>query len=119
MVRMQHDESNDKVKSQMNVSAVRHDLQMAINDLDKALTLNPRLVYAWFNKGNIYYSLGDYTSALECYNRALELRSDFPEAYYNRGLTYLSLGNRESGRADLSRAGELGILPSYSVLKRI
>lgn len=119
MVRMQHDESTDKVKSQMNVSAVRHDLQMAINDLDKALTLNPRLVYAWFNKGNIYYSLGDYTSALECYNRALELRSDFPEAYYNRGLTYLSLGNRESGRADLSRAGELGILPSYSVLKRI
>ena len=119
MVRQQHDENTDEAKGQMNLAAVRHDLQMAIVDLDKALELSPRLVYAWFNKGNIYYSLGDYTSALECYNRALELRSDFPEAYYNRGLTYLSLGNRESGRADLSRAGELGILPSYSLLKRI
>lgn len=119
MLRQQHDEKGDEAKGQMDLAAVRHDLQMALVDLDRVLELSPRLVYAWFNKGNIYYSLGDFTSALECYNRALELRNDFPEAYYNRGLTYLSLGNRESGRADLSRAGELGILPSYSILKRI
>lgn len=119
MKQLQKDDKPDAAKNQMEAAEARHDMQMAMKDLDKALELNPRLIYAWFNKGNIYYALGDYTSALECYNRALELRSDFPEAYYNRGLTYMSLGNKESGRHDLSRAGELGILPSYSLLKRM
>lgn len=109
----------DKGQSQLENAEAAHDLQMAVNDLDKSLQLNPGLVYAWYNKGGIYYELGDYTSALECYNQALKLRPDFAEALYNRGLTYLSLGNKESGRADLSRSGELGILPSYSLLKRM
>lgn len=119
MLRQQQENKSNATDEQMVLAEARHDMQMALSDLDNALKLNPRLVYAWFNKGNIYYSLGDYTSALECYNRALELRTDFPEAYYNRGLTYMSLGNKESGRNDLSRAGELGILPSYSLLKRM
>lgn len=115
----QQEKNSGTAQSQMETAEARHDLQMAVKDLDMAIRLNPRFIYAWFNKGNIYYSLGDFTSALECYNRALELRADFPEALYNRGLTYLSLGNKESGRHDLSRAGELGILPSYSLLKRM
>ena len=32
---------------------------------------------------------------------------------------YFKLGNREKGVADLSNAGELGVLPSYNVLKRM
>ena len=103
----------------MSLRSPREDLRLAGADLDQAISLDPRLTYAWFNKGNIYYSLGDYTSALECYNKALEINRNFGEAYYNRGLTYLNLGNKESGRADLSRAGELGILPSYSLMKRM
>lgn len=31
----------------------------------------------------------------------------------------MRLGNRPSGVNDLSKAGELGILPSYTVLKRM
>jgi len=29
------------------------------------------------------------------------------------------MGNKDSGVADLSKAGELGVLPSYNVLKRM
>jgi tetratricopeptide (TPR) repeat protein len=93
--------------------------QLAMADYDVALKLNPRLVYAWFNKGTIYYQLEDYTSALRCFNEAIAINPDFAEAYYNRGITYLRLGNKQSGTADLSKAGELGILPSYNLLKKM
>lgn len=119
MLRQQLEENTNSSANQMSTTEALHDFQTALTDYDKVLALNPQFVYAWFNKGNIYYALGDFTSALECYNRAIQLRRDFPEALYNRGLTYLSLGNKESGRKDLSRAGELGILPSYSLLKRM
>jgi tetratricopeptide (TPR) repeat protein len=76
-------------------------------------------VYAHYNKGNIYMMQGDFTSAISCYSYAIELKPDLAEAYYNRGLMYLRMGNKSKGIADLSRAGELGVLPSYNILKRM
>ena len=92
---------------------------LALADYDDALRLNPRLVYAWFNKGNIYYNSGDYTSALRCYSEALETDPQFASALFNRGITYLRMGNKQQAFADLSKAGELGVLPSYNLLKRM
>lgn len=100
-------------------SPAKADIRMAMEDFTKALELDPRLVYAWFNRGWLYYMAGDYTSALECYNKALEINSDFGEAYYNRALTYLRMGNKHAAHDDLSKAGELGVLPSYNLLKRM
>lgn len=93
--------------------------QLAISDYDAALRLNPRLVYALYNKGNIYYNLGQFTSALDCYSSALRIDPDFGDALYNRGITYLRMGNKRAAFADLSRAGELGVIPSYNLLKRM
>ena len=90
-----------------------------LSDYDKVLQLNPGLIYAWYNKGNIMLSIGDLTSALQCYSEAIRISPTFGQAYYNRGLVYLQLGNKASGVADLSKAGELGVLPSYNVLKRM
>ena len=91
----------------------------AIADFDEALRLNPRLVYAWFDKGNVFYSIGDYTSAIQCFSEAIGINPDFGQAYFNRGLTYLRNGNKSQAFADLSKAGELGVLPSYNLLKRM
>lgn len=92
---------------------------LAIADYDRALRINPRLMFAWFNKGNLYYDNGDYTSALRCFNEALETDPQFAAALFNRGITYLRLGNKRQAFADLSKAGELGVLPSYNLLKRM
>ena len=94
-------------------------LDLMITDLDNAIKLSPRNVYAHFNKGNVYMLQGDFTSAISCYTTAIEQQPDLAEAYYNRGLMYLRMGNKTLGIADLSKAGELGILPSYNVLKRM
>ena len=94
-------------------------LDLMMKDLDQALKLSPKNVYAHFNKGNVYMLQGDYTSAISCYSTVIELKPDLGEAYYNRGLMYLRMGNKTLGVADLSKAGELGVLPSYNVLKRM
>ena len=94
-------------------------LDLIMADLEQAIKLSPKNVYAHFNKGNVYMLQGDYTSAISCYSYAIELNPDLAEAYYNRGLMYLRMGNKNMGVADLSRAGELGVLPSYNILKRM
>lgn len=88
-----------------------------ISDLDRAIELSPRLVYAWYNKGTLLYEATDYPRAEECFTRAIEINPDFPEAYFNRALVYLAQGDRDRAFADLSRAGELGVLQAYSLMK--
>ena len=94
-------------------------MQQIMKDLDKVIELSPRNVYALFNKGNMYVNMQDLTAAVSCYTEAIGIKPDFGEAYYNRGLVYLQFGNKSKGIEDLSKAGELGILPSYNVLKRM
>ena len=91
----------------------------AIADLDEILRSEPRMVYAWFNKGVIYYNLGDYTAAMQAFAEALAVDPTLGAAYYNRGLCYMHVGNRQAAFADLSKAGELGVLPSYNLIKRM
>lgn len=88
-------------------------------DLDKVAELSPRMAFVYFNRGNLAVESGDLTSALSAYTKAIEAKPDMGEAYYNRGYVYMKLGNKEAGVADLSKAGELGIVPSYNLLKRM
>ena len=114
------DESQkDKSNKSFGLDVEMINLKKALEDLDKVIELSPALVYAYFNKGDIYLKKGDYTAAISCYTAAIEKRPDFGEAYYNRGIAYFQLGNMESGVKDLSKAGELGIMSSYNVLKRM
>ncbi|MDE5840655.1 MAG: tetratricopeptide repeat protein, partial [Muribaculaceae bacterium] len=94
-------------------------IAMAAADFDTAARLNPRLQHAWYNKGIILYTQRDYSQAAECFSKAIEIDPEFGAAYYNRGLCQLSSGKKNEAFADLSRAGELGILPSYNILKRM
>ena len=104
---------------ELDEKKTNHEINEIISDLNHVLELSPRNVYALFNKGNAYIIIQNYTEAITCYTEAIEVKPDFGEAYYNRGLMYLRMGNKERGVADLSKAGELGILPSYNVLKRM
>lgn len=103
------------VASQM----VKHELSEAISDFDRTIELSPSMPFPYYDKGNLLVEMQDYTSALAAYTQAIEAKPDFGEAYYNRGYVYLKLGNKEAGTRDLSKAGELGVMPSYNLLKRM
>ncbi len=87
--------------------------------LQQVLELSPRSPYAIYNMAGTRLLQGRLNEALQGYSQALALKPDLGEAYYNRGLVHLRLGQKAEGVADLSKAGELGILPSYNVIKRM
>ncbi len=109
----------EDARSQEDQRLAMQSIAMAASDFDAATRLDPRLIHAWFNMGYILYTQRDYSQAAECFSKALELDPDFGAAYYNRGLCALSAGKKAEAFADLSRAGELGVLPSYNILKRM
>ena len=74
---------------------------------------------AYYNKGVLLAESGNYVEAIEALSRAISLKPDFGEAYYDRGYVYLALGDKTSALPDLSRAGELGIVAAYPLLKRM
>lgn len=88
-------------------------------DLSRAIELSPTMAEAWYNKAVTHITTGDYTSALAALNKAIECKPEMGESWYNRGFVYLRLGNERLGVADLSRAGQLGIVPAYNLIKRI
>lgn len=94
--------------------------QQMIEDLDKASKLAPTMAIVHYNRGVVLAELlGDNTSALAAFSKAIEIDPGLAEAWYNRGYVLLALGNLEAASADLSRAGELGIPASYSLLKQM
>ena len=90
----------------------------ALDDLRKVLELEPDMLFALYNIGNIHVQLHEYDHAVEAYSRVIELDSRFPDAYYNRGITRLLDGHVEEGLADLSQAGEFGLYSAYNLIKR-
>ena len=109
------DPSSASVKE--NKRAYEH--EMITRDYDMVIRLNPGFVYAYFNRGNLRCVQRDFRAAIQDYNEAIKRDPDFAEAYFNRGLARLSLGDANQGIADLSKAGELGIINAYSIIKRM
>ncbi len=93
--------------------------ELITRDYDMVIRLNPGFVYAYFNRGNLRCVQRDFRAAIQDYDEAIKRDPDFAEAYFNRGLAHLSLGDANQGIADLSKAGELGIINAYSIIKRM
>lgn len=91
----------------------------ALDDINKTIELSPDMAIAHYNKGVLMLEARDFTSAIAALSKAIQIKPEFGEAFYNRGYAYFRLGNARAGSSDLSRAGELGIVPSYSLLKRM
>lgn len=95
------------------------EFEMVMRDYDKVIELDPKFVYAYYNRANVNCMQKNYDLALADYDKAIYLYPDFAEALFNRGLVYIYQGETQKGIADLSKAGELGIVSAYNILKRL
>ncbi len=95
-----------------------YDYSEAIDDLKEALEIVPDIPYVYFDLGNLYCLSSQLISSIESYDRAIELHPYMGDAYFNRGLVLIYLKDKEKGCIDLSRAGELGVSDSYSVIAK-
>lgn len=94
-------------------------LAQIISDFDNVIALSPRLALAYYNKACVLAETGNTEGAINALTQAINIEPGLGVAYYNRGYLYLQSGDSPRGTADLSRAGELGIVSSYNLLKRM
>ena len=96
----------------------RPECQAALDDYDRVLARDPGFACCYYNKGNVYFRLKAWPEALEAYTQAIRQDPELAEAYFNRGLLFIYAGQKAQANADLSKAGELGIITAYNVIKR-
>ena len=108
-----------QAQAMLSSQRLKTEYAQMLDDINMVIKLSPRNTYAYYNLAHLQASMEDYSNALINYSKAINLKPDLGEAYFNRGLIHMQLGDKEKGTADLSKAGELGILPSYNILKRM
>lgn len=86
---------------------------------EEVLKTDPDFAFAHYNMAEIYSIEKDYRAAIDSYSKALKIEPQFAEAYFNRGISRLSIGETAAGLDDLRKAGELGVVESYSIIKRM
>ena len=109
---------SDPAKRLHNTSSRNYNYDEAIEDINKAIKLYPDFAEAYYNRANLMAISGKLPEAYDDYSRAIELEPNMGEAYYNRGLVHIFMKDTRKGCMDLSKAGELGILAAYDILKQ-
>lgn len=73
---------------------------LAIDDFNKAISLNPYYSFVFYNRGITYSKLSQYHRAIEDLNEAIRLNPDYAEFYNIRGFVYSKLGQYQYTIAD-------------------
>ncbi|MBI1288546.1 MAG: tetratricopeptide repeat protein [Flavobacteriales bacterium] len=93
-------------------------ISLAEKDYRQVLELDKEMRFAYFNLGYLLATAERYEEAEIQFGLAASSGGNFIEANYNRGLIRILLGKLDKGCEDMSLAGELGLLDSYSIIKR-
>lgn len=96
----------------------RVDYTAALEGYRRCLEIDPDFVFALFNIGNVYAKNGEIDKAIDAYTQVIRRDKDLAEAYFNRGLLFVYTGQKAQANADLGKAGELGIVGAYNIIKR-
>ncbi|MCA2803989.1 MAG: serine protease, partial [Microcystis sp. M114S2] len=81
--------------------------ELALDDYNQAIELNPNHANAYNNRGNLYQDLQKYELALDDFNKAIEINPNFAILYYNRGGLYYDQKKYELALADWNKAIEI------------
>jgi tetratricopeptide (TPR) repeat protein len=100
-----------------NVKMKLQDYYGAIDDFTIAIGFNENYVDAYFNRGKAKQYLQAYQDAINDCTKIIQINSKNVDAYYMRGLLRLEFGDMKNGCLDLSKAGELGDLKAYELIK--
>jgi hypothetical protein len=79
------------------------DLNDALEDYNKVILLDPGNDDAFFNRGKIYASLGNFQSAITNYSKSIQINPK-DDAYNNRGWVYYRSGDMKSAILDYDKA---------------
>ena len=79
----------------------------ALEDFEKAETIDPDDAETYFNRGYLYQQQGRYSRAINDYDTAISKKEDYGEAFYRRGRSKYDLDQVEEALTDFERASTL------------
>jgi tetratricopeptide (TPR) repeat protein len=100
-----------------NVKMKLQDYYGAIADYTAAITINENYIEAYFNRGKAKQFLLAYEDAINDCSKIIQINPKNVDAYYMRGILRINFGDMKNGCLDLSKAGEMGDLKAYEVIK--
>lgn len=104
-------------RTELSLEKIEYDA--ILREYNTVIRIAPDFIFAYYNRAEIFIIEKDYRAAIVDYTKAISLEPQFAEAYFNRGISRLSIGETREGLDDLRKAGELGIVQSYSIIKRM
>jgi len=100
-----------------NVKMKLQDYYGAIADYTAAITINENYIEAYFNRGKAKQYLLAYEDAINDCSKIIQINPKNKDAYYMRGILRINFGDMKNGCLDLSKAGELGDMRAYEMIK--
>lgn len=76
----------------------------ALQELNRAIQLDPDLAHAFNNRGLVYAGMGEKAKALADYDEAIRLNPSLAPVYNNRARVWLGKGSWKSALADFDAA---------------
>jgi len=108
-IQLKPDDEDDKIyNSRGAIYYMKNQYQLAMDDYNKALSLNAACYRAYNNRGIVYANLGRYQLAIEDFNKAILFKPDFSDAYSNRAFIYYKQGNKFLCCTNAKKACEYG-----------
>lgn len=95
-----------------------NDNSSAIDDLDKALKLNPKNPVIYNYRGIAKAGNGKYKEGLDDLNYCLKLKFDYAGAYVNRAAIKMALKDSRGACQDLDKADRLGDTMAYKLIEK-
>ena len=84
--------------------ANKRDDEQAIRDFSESIRLDPRPMYALWDRALAYHRQGEFVKALTDYDRVLARDTNLADAYHNRGQIFEGRGDWSKAIADYSEA---------------
>ncbi len=78
--------------------------QQALDDINKAISMAPRVADYYLEKAIILVSVNMADECIEACNKVIELNPDVAEAYRILGYSQFKKGDKEAGKANLQKA---------------
>jgi tetratricopeptide (TPR) repeat protein len=100
-----------------NLKYELQDYYGAIQDFTRAIAINPNHQEAYYSRGMAKQQIEAYEDAINDCSKLIELNPKNIDAYFLRGVLRLEHGQTEAGCLDLSKAGEMGDIKAYEVIR--
>jgi len=107
----------DALFARGNVKMKLQDYYGAVDDYTAAIAINENYVEAYFSRGKAKQFLQAYQDAINDCSKIIQINPKNADAYSMRGILRIEFGDIKNGCLDLSKAGELGDLKAYELIK--